>query len=1016
MEFRPVFRFILTFFAVSFFLLLSPHSAHAASSLVGYWKFDEGAGTSAADSSGNGNTGTLTNGPTWSATVPTTAFTNPYALDFDGVDDHIPTQVIAATDEVTFTGWFNPRNVTSHQSIGSDANSAGAVINFHMEVNSNGSLGMLWGGGAPYLRPQGATTLSLNQWYHGAVVRSGSTGAWNYKIYLNGTQDASGTTSINPGAASTFTIGRPGEYSGQYFDGLIDDFRIYSRALSATEITALAAGTHTTVTWAGTTSTDYAIATNWDTGAVPDPYSHVVIANTSNKPILTANESLASVTINSSAILDLSSYDLTINDSGTFSNSGTLKLNGSQTLTNFTNDTDSGTVMYTGTSNQTGLKAGNSYYNLNINDGLVGYWKLDEGAGTSAADSSGHGNSGTLTNGPTWSADPTNSISFTNPYALDFDGVDDYVDGGNNNSLTFGAGNSFSYSVWFKQDTAQSGWRGLVYHDSAGKSQGHIGLQATTRYLSGGTGDGSTWQTNSSTYVPVVNTWVHAVVTLDRGTNVMKLYADGVEVGSFAHAHVPASPTLGLRIGEGSPGTERFDGSLDDVRIYNRALTASEVSSLAAGTQPASATATYTLNSALDINGDFTLASGGVDVSASNYAITNAGSWYNYGGVFTKRAGTVTFDGTATGKTLQSGNQDFYNTTISGSGGGWTLTQDLYATNSLTQSNGTLNTSTSNYNIYAGTLNQTAGTLTTNSSRITVDSASNQTLNASSTLYNLDIGDNLKRGLVGYWKLDEGTGTSAADSSGNSNTGTLTNGPTWVAGAPKMDFTNPYSLDFDGTDDYVVTQSLPVGVDFTKAFSVSVWAKRNADGGFDGIVSGSTVASNGWNISFRDTTDQWSIFTHTTAGFYILQDATSQSLDFNWRHLVLVSDGTTVWFYFDGVLQTATGDSPTSIVSSVLNFGRFYTGTSDHYLNGLIDDVRIYNRALSSTDITELYNGAHNVLTTSTTTGTYTLGSALTVSNALNIQAGTLDVSASNYAVSTGTWADYGTWVPRSGT
>ncbi|MEK7563067.1 MAG: hypothetical protein AAB544_01610, partial [Patescibacteria group bacterium] len=60
-------------------------------------------------------------------------------------------------------------------------------------------------------------------------------------------------------------------------------------------------------------------------------------------------------------------------------------------------------------------------------DSLVGYWKFDEGTGPSAADSSGHGNNCTLTNGSTWSADPTNDISFTNPYALSFDGTDDYV-------------------------------------------------------------------------------------------------------------------------------------------------------------------------------------------------------------------------------------------------------------------------------------------------------------------------------------------------------------------------------------------------------------------------------------------------------------------------------------------------------------------------------------------------------------------------------------------------------------
>lgn len=160
---------------------------------------------------------------------------------------------------------------------------------------------------------------------------------------------------------------------------------------------------------------------------------------------------------------------------------------------------------------------------------------------------------------------------------LDFDGTDDYVDAGNAPDLTFGTGQSFSYSLWFNQKKVQYGWTGLVYHGVAGESQGHIGFQFSTRYLSGGTGDGVNWQTNSSAYVPTVGDWVHAVLTLDRVSNVMKLYADSVEVGSFGHSHVPTPTSLGLRIGEGNAGSERFDGFIDNVRIFNRALTAVEV-------------------------------------------------------------------------------------------------------------------------------------------------------------------------------------------------------------------------------------------------------------------------------------------------------------------------------------------------------------------------------------------------------------------------------------------------------
>ena len=163
-----------------------------------------------------------------------------YALDFDGTDDHIPTRVISATNDVTFSVWFNSRDVSSFRAIASDANSAGAVINMQMEIAGSAKLGVLWGS-SPYLRVGGSTALTTGQLYHGAVVRSGSSGAWSYRIYLNGKQDGSGTSVVNPGSASTFTIGRPGEANTQYFNGsCIDDVRVYNRALTPSEISLLA--------------------------------------------------------------------------------------------------------------------------------------------------------------------------------------------------------------------------------------------------------------------------------------------------------------------------------------------------------------------------------------------------------------------------------------------------------------------------------------------------------------------------------------------------------------------------------------------------------------------------------------------------------------------------------------------------------------------------------------------------------------------------------------------------------
>jgi len=75
------------------------------------------------------------------------------------------------------------------------------------------------------------------------MVRRGVTGAWTAEMYLNGSFAWSGTTSINPGAASVWSIGRSGAYvgpGGTYFSGQLDDQRLYSRVLSPQEIRLLA--------------------------------------------------------------------------------------------------------------------------------------------------------------------------------------------------------------------------------------------------------------------------------------------------------------------------------------------------------------------------------------------------------------------------------------------------------------------------------------------------------------------------------------------------------------------------------------------------------------------------------------------------------------------------------------------------------------------------------------------------------------------------------------------------------
>jgi hypothetical protein len=198
---------------------------------------------------------------------------------------------------------------------------------------------------------------------------------------------------------------------------------------------------------------------------------------------------------------------------------------------------------------------------------LVAWWKLDEGQGTTAIDWSGHKNDGTLINGPKW-------VNGYHDIALEFDGSDDYANFGNTSSWP--AGNSArSICGWGKTDTIASGWRWIAAYGSAGTSLAmFIGLNGQSLY-GGGYGDDvfidGFWE---------VDVWHHICLTYDGTT--AKLYADGIEVASEAKSW---NLTLGrAHIGrQVNDAAEFWDGSVDDVRIYDKALTPDEIKKVMIG-------------------------------------------------------------------------------------------------------------------------------------------------------------------------------------------------------------------------------------------------------------------------------------------------------------------------------------------------------------------------------------------------------------------------------------------------
>jgi hypothetical protein len=203
--------------------------------------------------------------------------------------------------------------------------------------------------------------------------------------------------------------------------------------------------------------------------------------------------------------------------------------------------------------------------------------------------------------------------------------------------------------------------------------------------------------------------------------------------------------------------------------------------------------------------------------------------------------------------------------------------------------------------------------------------------------------------LVGWWRLDEGTGTTAYDSSGNGNDGTILGNPQWVAGKVGN------ALDFDGNGDYIDIGNDPI-FDITKEITLSIWVNANDNG-------------NGENNCWMGKGDNTYAIKHQTGNYleFFIYDGTWHSTNYStnitslngeWHHMAGTYDGTELKFYLDGVLSANLVYSGTIGTSSDdVTIGENSQATG-RYFDGMLDDARIYNEVLSQEDIQSVMMGA----------------------------------------------------------
>jgi hypothetical protein len=196
---------------------------------------------------------------------------------------------------------------------------------------------------------------------------------------------------------------------------------------------------------------------------------------------------------------------------------------------------------------------------------LVAAYSFNAGAGTTVADASGNGNTGEIS-GASW----TTSGRFGN--ALSFNGADNLVSVADASSLDLTTG--MTLELWVNP-SALSGWRtALLKEAPSGLSYSLYGHDNVPRPAAT-VNTGGTDQSAVDSSPLALNTWTHLATTYDGAT--LRLYVNGVQVGNVAVTGSLTTSTGALRIGGNAIWGEYFSGLIDEVRIYNRALTPQEI-------------------------------------------------------------------------------------------------------------------------------------------------------------------------------------------------------------------------------------------------------------------------------------------------------------------------------------------------------------------------------------------------------------------------------------------------------
>jgi chitodextrinase len=616
------------------------------SGLVAAYSFDEGTGTTLTDLSGNGNNGTIV-GANWTASGK---YGN--ALSFNGTSSYVDLGNPASlqlTGSMTLSAWVS--------ATGTPADDGGIVTKSDSgpgwQLKTSPDTGpetfgvAVSGPGSSRTQRYSNTIRSLNTWYYVAGVYNSSSRTIDF--YVNGILDngvlAGAVPSSQVNSGVNVYIGR--ESSGNYFSGVIDEVRIYNRALTQSEIQAdmnaplgnpgsdtqaPTAPVSLSATGASASQVNLAWASSTDNVGITGYRVERCQGNGCANFIQIATTTGATTSYNDSGLAASTTFSYRVRATDAAGNLGgyspvaaattqaaadiqpptapgalsATAVSGSQVNLSWNASTDNvGVTGYrvdrcpgatcsdfaqvgapSGTTfGDAGLAANTTYrYRVSATDaagnlspysnianatttgaitGLVGAYSFDEGSGSSVTDVSGNGNSGTITNA-TWTA--------TGKYgsALVFNGSNARITIPDDASLRLT--NRMTLEAWVNPSVVSASWRDVIYK---GDDNYYLEATSTTKSRPAGGATGGTTVYGASSLAK--NTWTHLAVTYD-GANI-RLFMNGTQVASATRTTDLTTSGNPLQIGGDSIYGQYFSGIIDEVRIYNVALSAAQIQS-----------------------------------------------------------------------------------------------------------------------------------------------------------------------------------------------------------------------------------------------------------------------------------------------------------------------------------------------------------------------------------------------------------------------------------------------------